>query len=55
MGYSLSSDFFDECMETIFELIQGPNLDNMEIGITFNFVEVAREALIKYRDLNLKD
>lgn len=55
MTYSLAADFFDECLETIFELIQGPNLENIQKMIQFGFVEVAKIVLEKYEVNNIKD
>jgi hypothetical protein len=46
--YSLAFDFFDESLETILELIQGPNLSNQKLAIQHSFVEVAKEVLEKY-------
>lgn len=33
MRYSLAADFFDESLETINDLIQGPNIENLKYAI----------------------
>lgn len=33
MRYSLAADFFDESLETINDLIQGPNIENLKFAI----------------------
>jgi len=46
--YSLAADYFDESLETINDLIQGPNLPNLSYSIDYNFSEVCRVVLDLY-------